>query len=55
MITLPVTSPGAFMPTWLETERRPPCKRNDAGANPVVGPLFENDCHDGVTERTEFS
>ncbi len=38
------------MPTWLETERRPPCKRNDAGANPVVGSGLENDGPDGVTD-----
>ena len=25
-------------PTWPDIERRPPCKRNHAGANPVVGP-----------------
>ncbi len=27
-----------LMPTWLDLERHPPCKRNHAGANPVVGP-----------------
>jgi hypothetical protein len=52
MSTLPVSVTGSVVPTWLETERRPPCKRNDAGANPVVGPGLENDCPDGVAERT---
>ena len=26
-----------LMPTWLDIERHPPCKWNDAGASPVVG------------------
>ena len=34
------------MPTWLDRERRPPCKRNHAGANPVVGPV----CPDVVAD-----
>ena len=31
------SSRSCRLPTWLDQERRPPCKRNHAGANPVVG------------------